>query len=185
MFLCSLTPVPCAFHLPWQMPIYFDIVLSVGGCGVNFFSWSTFPSMSGDRNWPLLLIEAVFHCGTTLKRLWILWMHALSWAIWREHNNRLFENRIGDFSSVWDSFCFFFCLPAGLKKIVCSPVFVLILCVVIWGRFSSLLRKTSLLEFNEFLFLLLIIKDYRYDNILWFTSKFFLSVNEILLNGKN
>lgn len=116
MFLCSLTPVPCAFHLPWQMPIYFDIVLSVGGCGVNFFSWSTFPSMSGDRNWPLLLIEAVFHCGTTLKRLWILWMHALSWAIWREHNNRLFENRIGDFSSVWDSFCFFFLLACWVKK---------------------------------------------------------------------
>lgn len=46
------------------------------------------------------------HFGRTLARLWNLCLHALIWAIWKEGNNRVFDNLIGDWSSVRDSFLF-------------------------------------------------------------------------------
>lgn len=33
-------------------------------------------------------------------------MFALIWDIWKEHNNRVVDDLIGDLSFVWDSFLF-------------------------------------------------------------------------------
>lgn len=33
-------------------------------------------------------------------------LECLIWAIWKERNNQVFDNLIGDSNSVWDSFLF-------------------------------------------------------------------------------
>lgn len=45
-------------------------------------------------SWRLLLADR------TLGKLWTLCLHALIWAIGKECNNRVFDNIIGDLSSV-------------------------------------------------------------------------------------
>lgn len=48
----------------------------------------------------------ISHFDRTTTRLWNLCLHAVIWAIWKERNNRVFDNIIGDATSVWDSFLF-------------------------------------------------------------------------------
>lgn len=53
-------------------------------------------------SWRLLLVDR------TLGKVWTLCFHTLIWAIWKGHNNRVFDSITGDLSSVWDSFLFLF-----------------------------------------------------------------------------
>lgn len=133
----TLSPIPIFFTLPFQLEVMvrlfqiIDLPCPVLGSLIDFFS-----------SWRMA------HFDRASTRLQNLCLHALIWAIWKEHNNQVFDNLIRDATSVWDSFLF---LLAGWARKDC------ILSNYHFETLRCNLRSIILSHENSLVFLLLII----------------------------
>lgn len=103
---------------------------------VDYFSWKAVPS------------------NRVSRKLWLLCLPGLIWAVWLERDRRVYDNSSSDVSVVWDSVC----ILQRVGQKLTSPFLFLHLnhFVVLFNRFSFLMR--TILNFTNIIFLLPITK---------------------------
>lgn len=74
--------------------------------GAIISNWSTSPVFSRGKRLTLSTFRGRYLCASLRVSFGFFCLHSLLWAIWKERTRRVFENTVGDLSSVWESFYF-------------------------------------------------------------------------------